>query len=370
MADAATLVAWVFVAFAGGVFGAAIGGLQAFSIAGLVIVVGEAATLARETVAGGPGPPAALDAIGLTGSVGLGPALGPHVAFGGGVAAAAFAARSGHLETDFPYHDAKNVGTALGTAPAVLVAGGVFGVVGLLVARSSARLGLPWDPVFFGVVVSGLVHRVAFGYPLVGHVRGGLLDMSPYERGERRRSVGDRHGETRADGGDLARYVVEPWQPQMYTWESVAFVGAAVGALAGFVTYTTGSVFLPFGLTAATVLLLTLGDENVPLTHHMALPASLAVVGLAGGADPGILPAGVTAAELEATIAPWIAVVVGAIFGLVAGLAGEVAQRLLYAHADTHLDPPSVAIVVTTLLVALLDVLGVFAQNPVPTLGL
>ncbi len=360
MAEPATLVAWLLVAFAGGAFGAAVGGLQAFGVAGLVVAIGEA----------GQAPGSALDAAGVVPAVGYGPALGPHVAFGGGVAAAAFAARSGHLDAGFRYHDAKDVGTALGTALPVLVVGGAFGVVGLLVARGSVALGLPWDPVMFAVVVSGLAHRVAFGYPLVGEVRGGLLDMSPFERGERRRSRTDRQSEARADGGDLTRYVVEPWLPQMYAWESVALMGAAVGGVAGYLTFATGSVFLPFGITAATALLLTLGDGDVPLTHHMALPASLAVVGLAGGTDPGIVEAGVTAAELSATIAPWIAVVVGAIFGVLAGLAGEVAQRVLYAHADTHLDPPAVAIVLATFLVALLDVVGLFAQNVVPTLGL
>lgn len=362
MPEAATLAAWALVAFAGGAFGAAIGGLQAFGLAGLVIVAGEAGEAVAGSGVVGPG-------VGATGAVGLGPALGPHVAFGGGVAAAAFAARSGHLDTDFPYHHAKNVRAAIGTAPSVLVVGGVFGVLGLLVATSSAELGLPWDPVFFAVVVSGVVHRVAFGYPVVGHVRGGLLDMSPYERGERRSSMADRHGEARTDGG-MARYVVEPWQPAMYRWESVALMGAAVGGLAGFVTHATGSVYLPFGIAAATALLLALGDEDVPLTHHMALPASLAVVGLAGGTDPGIVDAGVTGAELRATIAPWIAVVVGAIFGLLAGLAGELAQRTLFAHGDTYLDPSAVGIVLVTFLVAVLDVVGVFGQTVVPTLGL
>lgn len=370
MVDAVTLVAWVLVAFAGGVFGAAIGGLQAFGIAGLVIVVGEAANLARESAAAvGPPPPGAADAFGLTTSVGYGPALGPHVALAGGVGAAAYAARSGHLDTDFRYHDAKNVGTAIGTAPPVLLVGGSFGVVGLLLARGSLALGLPWDPVMFAVVGSALVHRLAFGYPLIGDLRSDVLDMSPFERGERRQPMTERHGEARPDGGTETRYVVEPWLPQMYEWPGVALVGTAVGALSGYVTWVTGSAFLPFGLTAATVLVLTLGDENVPLTHHMALPASLAVVGLAGGADPAILDAGVTGAELAATMAPWVAVLVGAVFGLVAGLAGELAQRVLYAHADTYLDPAAVAIVVGTFLVALLDVLGVFAQSPVPTLG-
>jgi hypothetical protein len=61
---------------------------------------------------------------------------------------------------------------------------------------------------------------------------------------------------------------------------------------------------------------------------------------------------------------------VGAVFGVVTALAGELAQRVLYAHADTHVDPPAAAIVVGSLLVAVLDVVGVFQQSLLPTLGL
>jgi len=57
------------------------------------------------------------------------------------------------------------------------------------------------------------------------------------------------------------------------------------------------------------------------------------------------------------------ALVVGACFGLVSALVGEAVQRVFYAHADTHFDPPAAAIVVATLLVSVLAAVGVFPQS-------
>lgn len=325
---------------AGGVLGAAIGGLPALSLAGLLVVVGEAAdALLRAVGSQTMADPTALAGVGLTETVGLGPALGPHVAFAGGVAAAAYAGRSGGVGDDHRYHPAKDVTTPLGSAPDVLVAGGVFGLIGVLLARLAASAAIPVDPVAFAVVVSAFGHRIAFGYPLLGRVRSGLLDVSPYERGER------RHG---GDGGPgQGRLAVEPWQPDHYAWENVVVLGAAVGLLSGYLGLATGSAFLAFGVAAASLLFLAAGLARVPVTHHMALPASIAALALPG-------------------VDPWIAVLVGGVFGVLGGLAGELSQRVLYARADTHLDPSFASILLTSLLVALLATAGVLDAAAVP----
>jgi hypothetical protein len=52
--------------------------------------------------------------------------------------------------------------------------------------------------------------------------------------------------------------------------------------------------------------------------------------------------------------------------GALAGVLGELAGRVLYAHADTHLDPPAASIVLTTFLIGLLDVLGLLSQGVIP----
>lgn len=376
--EVGALVGLLFVAFAGGVFGATLGALPALAFSGFVIVVGEVATVTRGSVAdAGAADPAALGVTAITASVGLGPGFGPHVVFGGGAAAAAYAARKGYLDTGFAYYEAKNVTDALGTRVDVLLVGGAFGVVGLLLAALSAGTlgaagdlpwpGLPWDPVMASVVLSAFLHRLAFGYPLVGNVRGDVLDMTPYERGERRRPVAGPSGTGNEPGGGGAigpeadapgRYVVEPWLPHQYRWESVALLGAAVGVFGAFVAYRTGSVFLAFGIALAATVFLSLGIEKAPVTYHMAFPSSVLVVGLAGGATQPAAIAGALSLP--------VAMIAGAVMGAFAGVVGELSQRVLYAHADTHLDPPAAAIVVSTLLVAVLDTAGLVTQSTIP----
>jgi len=343
-ADAGLLAAQMLLAaFAGGALGAALGAVPTLSLAGLFVVLGEVTP--GET---GPlrGAPPAAGENPLTAFVGLGPVLGPHVAFAGGAAATAYAARKGYLDTDFEYHEAKHVTLPLGSRPDVLVVGGVFGVVGYWLTQLSLRLGLPWEPVAASVVLSGLLHRLALGYPLVGHLSTSVLDMSPYESGERR---------TAADGSGAestsSRLVVEPWQPAHYEWPSVGLLGVVVGLFAGYLAVETGSVYLAFALALVTLAFAAAGVEDVPVTHHMALPASVAALAL-----PSVGPA--------------VALVVAAVFGLLGGVVGELAQRLLYAHADTHLAPSFVSIVVTSVVIAVLDVAGVFTQSVVPTVGL
>jgi hypothetical protein len=384
MVELTTVLLLATVAFAGGAFGAALGALPAFAFTGFVVIAGEVVTIGRNLTTAAAGEIGTAGAYGLTASVGLGAGFGPHVAFAGGAAAAAYAARRGKMNTGFDYHEAKNITYSLGTDVDVLAVGGAFGAVGYLVYHVSLNtLALPFEPFAFSIVVTALLHRIAFGYPLVGRVRGGLLDMSPYERGERR-APGPGGEEVITDGGlgsnaahtsgiepthrepDERRYVVEPWLPQQYEWADVAVLGAVVGVFGAFVAYVTASPFLGFGIAAASLLFLSLGMERFPVTHHMALPAGLVTVALAPGA-PG---PSLTAATLQATVPLWLVVAGGALFGLLGGLLGELAQRALYAHADTHLDPPAVSILLTTLLLAVLDIAGVFSQAFVPTLGI
>lgn len=347
------LLAWelLLAAFAGGAFGAAVGALQSFSLAGLMIVVGELYALVYRTI----GADAPVD---ITDSIGFGVVLGPHVAFGGGAAAVAFAAKRGYLETDFEYHEAKHVTRGLGSRPDVLAVGGLFGMVGYAVATASVALGVPTDPVALGVVLSALAHRVAFGYDLVGADARRLFDMSPFERGERR---GD--ADVVPDGGQ-APLVVEPWLPYQYRWGHVTALGAVVGILGAYVAYVTASAFLAFGISVVALAFLCAGVAEIPVTHHMSLPAStvvLASVDGGGPVTPGLVAEAVPLGE---------ALLLGAAFGIIGALLGEVAQRVLYAHADTHLDPPAASIVVTTFLIATLALVGLLpnaAWIPLPT---
>lgn len=326
-------------AFAGGAFGAAVGALPSFVLAGLFVIVGEAYKLAARTFG--------VDAVPVyvTGSIAFGVVLGPHVAFGGGAAALAYATKRGYLDSDFEYHQAKEITRGLGSKPDVLAVGGLFGIVGYWFATLSSSLSLPVDPVALGVVGSALVHRVAFGYSLVGASPGQWFDMRPYERAR------DGHADTLADGGPQP---VEPWLPYQYRWRNVLLLGLVVGILGGYVAYLTASPFLAFGISVVALGFLTAGVEEIPVTHHMALPASTAALALVDA------PAGQLTPSLVASAVPLRnALLVGAAFGVLGALFGELLQRVLYAHAETHLDPPAASIAVTSLLVALFAMAGV-----------
>lgn len=343
-------------AFAGGAFGAALGALPAFVFTGFMVIVGEAAN----ELASGLGEALGLEAvqIGFTNSVAFGPVFGPHISFAGGAAAAAYAARKGYMDTGFDYFEAKNIAHALGTKPDVLAVGGAFGVFGMLVRQLSQGFGLPWDPIAMGVVLSAVAHRLVFGYPLIGTVRSKTIwDMTPFEREEMHSTaeggkiVADGSGPAEAEDDtdvddDEKRFIVEPWLPHQYRWANVAMIGLVVGLLGGYLVLTTGSAFLGFGISAATLIFLSCGIEKIPVTHHITLPASTAVVAV-----------GITGTSAT------VLLLIAAVFGITGALAGEVIQRMFYAHADTHFDPPAASIVVNTLFISVLYYLGVFS-NP------
>jgi hypothetical protein len=327
---------------AGGLLGAALGGILSLSLAGVVIVFGEITRIAEAELLASTPLASPLEAFGLTGSLGLGPVLGPHVAFAGGVAAAAYTGRKQTFDTNFRYHQAKQIATPLFEIRAALVVGAVFGVLGAVVASVSGR-GLPVDPIALAVVLSAFGHRIAFGYPVVGRWDDDVLDMSPHERGDR---WGQQDGEQNAEGL-VGRSVVEPWLPDYYEWPRVLLLGAGVGLLSGIIALATDSVFLAFGLSLASLAGLAAGIYNLPVTHHMALPASITALAI-------------PVAE------PALAVAVAAVCGILGGVAGELAQRGLYARADTHLDPAFCSIVVTSFLITVFATAGVLDPGPVP----
>jgi len=314
-------------AFAGGAFGASVGALNAFAFTGFVVVAGETVNVVQRNLG--------QDFVDITQDVGFGVFFGPHVAFAGGAGALAYAAKRGYVtrESEDAYHPAKNVVSGLGTRPDVLAVGGVFGVVGYAFAETSAFFSAPYDPVAAGVVASAFAHRAALGYSVVGDA-----------------SLRPRDG-------------AETWLPYQSSVAGVAVLGASVGVLGGYTAYATGSAFLGFGLSTATLALMCAGTEKIPVTHHITLPASTAVVALTG------VSSGTVPVEVVREIALVDVVLVGASFGLLGALLGELTQRVLYAGAETHLDPPAASIVLTTFAVAVLALVGILPSSawvPVP----
>jgi len=106
---------------------------------------------------------------------------------------------------------------------------------------------------------------------------------------------------------------------------------------------------MPFGISAASLLFLNLGVANIPVTHHISLVGSTAMVAATGG-DFAESPL-------------FLMLLIGGGFGILAALFGELVQRIFYAHADTHFDPPAAAIVMGTFVIAMLALAGILPSS-------
>jgi hypothetical protein len=285
----------LLISFAGGIFGAGFGAMNAFMLCGFSAVVGSVITM----ISGDPGFAAVLP---------WGPFLGPQVAFTGGVAAAAWAARKGCLGSG---RDVVTPLYGLGS-PVLLLVGGFFGALGQAVKVGLDRLpgfhGLPWiNPIAMSIVLTGLLVRLLFG-------RSGLLGAPLPGHGRWRRA---------AD---------EPWQPWQARPQSFLLVAVSVSLLAGLIARSLPrSTGLAFGLAAMT-LAFSYAGAKIPIVLHIAWAAEYAVL-------------------LTGSLA------IGLFCGLLAALLAELTAGLFLLHGDTHIDPPASAVAVTFALGPLLVVL-------------
>jgi len=268
----------VLFAFVGGLFGALIGALPAFIFTGFVVIAGVAASMV-----GAP-------AFDVVGSVAFGAYLGPHIAFGGGVAAAAFSANK-KKELDA----GPNILMPLAKFgdPMTLIVGGIFGSLAYLINMLYADiLALPTDTVAMTVVTSGIIARFAFG-------KSGLIGDT---------SVADRK----------------------YFAQSKEFVflliqGLGIGILVSHVSILSGSAVLGFGISAASLVFAQMGFPT-PATHHVSLVAAYAALATGN-------------------------VFVGALFGAIACIFGDFIVKTFNSHCDTHIDPPAFTIFVLSFVI-------------------
>jgi hypothetical protein len=288
----------ILAAAAGGFFGAAIGGLQAFIFTGLLAIIGVLALVADPNST-------------VLSEIAFGPAFGPHISFAGGVAAAAWAARKSELT-------GKDIVTPLSkfARPDVLLVGAAFGVFGYFVQKLLTLI--PWfgsntDSVALTVVISAIAVRVLFGrsglFMHNGTGASGWAAYSPTDKGR--------------------------WIEGQERFVPNTVLGIFVGLLSAFVALElvrsmpqlegNAPVFM-FGISAVSLIFLSLGHA-VPVTHHITLPAGIAAVTF-----------------LPLVGEPWIAMLVGAAAGLLGAWLAELFSRLWLAHGDTHIDPPAAAI--------------------------
>lgn len=284
----------IILSFGGGIFGAAIGGLPAFVMCGITAIIGLAVFWATGMNM-------------FVGALAWGPLFGPHIAFAGGVAAAAYASKKGKLESG-----GKDIVTPLMglNAPDVLIVGGIFGSLGYVLAWVSDLFGtigpFPWmNNAVFSICISSFIVRLMFG-------KKGVLGKV-------------RENDSRWLPSDVAAWI--PWQsaPAQLILISIGF-----GLPIAYFIRIMPELFT-FGFAIAAVFLIFLGvGFKFPVTHHIGISSGMAVI---------------------ATGNIWW----GLTFALLAAFLGEFFACLFLNHGDTHIDPPCWAVAVVWPLIALLS---------------
>lgn len=303
---------FLLMAAGGGFFAAAIGALHAFIFTGFMVLLGNAIIMAGGTAT-------------FLGDVAFGPVFGPHIAFAGGVAAAAYAARVSDKV------GGKDIGVPLISIERidVLLVGAGFGMLGYLINLGVSHI--PWfgthtDTVAFTVIVSAIIVRLAIG-------RGSLFGNIDQQA---------------AGWGRFAPKDSAAWVRYHEKFVPNSFLGFFVGLLSSglaiilFRAYPDAKIATVFfGISAVSLFFLSLG-LSFPVTHHITLIAAVATV--------NFLP--IVHNEIGTLF-------IGAIAGMVAAWFAEFFARFLHDHGNTHIDPPAAAIwPATTIVLALAGVLA------------
>lgn len=295
----------LILSFGGGVFGAAIGGLPSFVLCGVCATIGLAVFWAT-------GEDTFLN---LTA---WGPLLGPHIAFAGGVAAAAYAAKAGKLKSG-----GKDIVSSLMglNSPDVLVVGGIFGSLGYvfswLVGKLPAIGGFPFtNGPAASIIITAFLVRLLFGKTgLFGKVHEGHNRWLP---------------------SDVAAWI--PWQSKPL---QLILIAVGWGLPIAFFNRVMPELFtLGFALAAVALIFLGTGSQ-FPVFHHVGISAGMATIASGGNIWWGLA------------------------FALLAAFMGEFFAVMFVCHADTHIDPPAFAVVVCWILIALFSTTGLASLDGV-----
>ena len=280
------------IAFCGGAFGASIGALAAFVFTGIAGLIGIAMAASG----------ASFDFLG---NVAFGPYFGPHIAFAGGVAAAAFARKMGYMESG------KDILKSLSglKRPSVLVIGGIFGMMGYAINTGIALLPIKLDTVALTVFILAIIAKIVFGATGLGEIFGTVP------------------ADIKKIGGRYSMRCTNVWLPYLTATCEKTIIGITAGGVSVYLTYLmlqnpeTASVapFVGFCISAVSLIMMFFGSE-LPVTHHITICASYGVVASGGSIWWGFAAA------------------------VVAAFAGDFFARTFYCYGDTHVDPPATAI--------------------------
>ncbi len=269
----------IMAAFGGGLFGALIGALPAFIFTGFSGLIGVGLVMVGSD-------------FDWLGTVTFGYLFGPHIAFAGGVAAAAFAANKKKV-----LGNGADILTSMNKFkdPTILIVGGVFGVIGLLINYLLGSIwGTPTDTVAMTVWISGVIVRLVFG-------SSGLLGNKV-------------EGRVYMPNGKGIVYDI--------------LLGVSLGAVIGFLAQWSGVAAIGFCISAATLIFAQAGFD-APATHHITLLAGVAAL---------------------VTGSIWMAMV----FASISAIIGDIGVTALNSECDSHIDPPAFAIFITTTMVLLI----------------
>jgi hypothetical protein len=298
----------LLLAAGGGFFAAAIGGLNAFIFTGFMALAGHAILMGGGT----------SDFLGFAA---FGPLFGPHISFAGGVAAVAYAARSGKEV------GGKDIGVPLIgiERPDVLLVGAGFGMIGYVIQFLVSKIpgiGGLWDSVALTVILSSFIVRLAFG-------RSSIFGNLPEGSGWGRFAPRDDAAWVRWHEKPLPNVVLG-----LFTGLLAAGVCLKLAEWYPNWAQAGAAYTLVFGISAMSLMFLSLG-LSFPVTHHMTIIGALAALKflpIVGGH-------------------PIPAMFIGAVAGMCSALTAELFARLWHDHGNTHIDPPAAAIWPMTLVV-------------------
>lgn len=269
----------IFAAFGGGILGAALGALPAFIFTGFVGLIGIAVIAAGGSAA-------------ILNDVTFGTLLGPHIAFAGGVAAAAFAGnKREHLDTGL------DIVTSLNKCkdPMVLLVGGFFGIIGFVLNNLFVTMKIPTDTVALTVFISGVIARILFGQT-------GIFGKFNNIDGQKRTIA--------PDSNSIVMNII---------------IGLGFGLVVSYLIILTEITTLGFCISAASLIFVQMGFE-APTTHHITM-----VAGYAAMATGNML--------------------IGALAAVIASILGDLIGRTVNSHCDTHIDPPATTIFICSLVI-------------------
>ena len=211
--------------------------------------------------------------------------------------------------------------------PDVLLVGGLTGALGWITMTlicSADYIGLKVDGGAVAIFPLSLIIKAIFDG---GNIFGKVPD------------------EAKAQGGRFGGHLVACWAPQQRGgWQKfvIGLTWALASAYATFFLFqfpeTAGfAPFVGFFISAST-LLMALNGMGIPVTHHITLPAAYGVLMLVtanGGSVAGI--------PVE-TALTW-----GAAIGVSGAFLAEFLADCFWVYGDVHVDPPAMAIFVTSL---------------------